>query len=180
MGWGTFAAGQALRWARGASRVADSGPGFEEFLYWLNRKFLESYIRRVLRRTVILHPSIWNSVDLDYWEESITTRAARDWRILVGIQAVIVTIGVLTFWPLLFLYIPGFWYFGKSRSINSFAAEINKEFASEGFDVVKLAAEIPALLSDELLAEEQQAEAQRIRQAEADYKKKFGRSKPSS
>jgi hypothetical protein len=180
MGWGTFAAGQALRVTRRwSSAINDSGdsPFFEDLVYWLNNKFLQSYIRRVFQSTVIMHPSIWDSVDLDYWEEAITKRAARDWRLLVVIQIVVLAVGVSTFWPLLFLYIPGFWYYGKRRAIKMYSTEINKEFAAEGFDIPKLFAEIPSLLEDERQANQVQLQRDLKRLEEENYKRKFGKRK---
>jgi len=180
MGWGTFAAGQALRvagkWSSAINNNADS-PFFEDIIYWLNNKFLQSYIRRVLQGTVIMHPSVWNSVDLDYWEESITKRAAKDWRLLVLIQIVVLAIGISTFWPLIFLYVPAFWYYGKWRAIKFYAAEINKEFSGEGFDVPKLFAELPALLEDERQVAQKQLQNDLKRQEEEEYRRKFGKKK---
>ncbi len=179
MGWGTFAAGLALSWARSSPRPDSPvlGEALGKALKELNNKFLESYIRRVLRGTAILHPAIWNSVDLAYWEAAITKRAARDWRILAGIQVAVVIVGAISFWPLLFLYVPGFWYFGKSQAIRSYSAEINKEFSAEGFDVRKLTAEIPHLLDDERIAEQRDAQERSDRLAELEYRKKFGKPK---
>lgn len=180
MGWGTFAAGQALRvagqWSRAINANADS-PFFEEILYWLNNKFLQSYIRRVLQGTVIMHPSVWNSVDLHYWEESITKRAAKDWRLLVFVQIVVLAVGFSTFWPLVFLYIPGFWYYGKSQAVKRYSAEINKEFSAEGFDIPKLMLETPSLLEKERLAEQERVKKALQRQENKDYKRKFGKKK---
>lgn len=177
MGWGTFAAGQALRWTRDVARINENSPGLEDAIYWLNNKFLQSYIRRVLRGTVIMHPSIWDSVDLDYWEEAITKRAARDWRLLMLVQIVVVAVGVSTFWILLFLYIPGFWYYGKSQAIKMYSKEINKEFAAEGFDIPKLFAEIPSLLEDERQANQEQLQKELKKQEQEDYRRKFGKKK---
>jgi hypothetical protein len=178
LGWGTFAAGQALSWTRGASKAAgDSSEFYSEIVYGLNNKFLQSYIRRVLQGTIILHPSIWNSVDLDYWEDEITKRAARDWRLLVFIQLVIFAIGFSTFWPLLLLYVPGFWYFGKNRAIKKYVSEINEEFAAEGFDVPKLFVEIPDLLEDEKIIEQEEVRKSHKIIEDMEYKQKFGKEK---
>ena len=178
MGWGTFAAGQALSWTRGASKAAgDNSEFYSEIVYWLNNQFLQSYIRRVLKGTIILHPSVWNSVDLDYWEDEITKRAARDWRILVLIQVVIFAVGFSTFWPLLFVYVPGFWYFGKNRAIKNYVSEINEEFTAEGFDVSKLFAEIPELLEDQKIVEQEVARKNLKHIEEREYKQKFGKEK---
>lgn len=178
LGWGTFAAGQALSWTRGASKAAgDSSEFYSEIVYGLNNKFLQSYIRRVLQGTIILHPSIWNSVDLDYWEDEITKRAAKDWRLLVFIQLVIFAIGFSTFWPLLLLYVPGFWYFGKNRAIQKYVSEINEEFAAEGFDVPKLFVEIPDLLEDEKIIEQEEVRKSHKIIEDMEYKQKFGKEK---
>ena len=177
MGWGTFAAGQALRWTREAGRIGENSHYLEDLIYWLNNKFLQSYIRRVLQGTVIMHPTIWDSVDLDYWEEAITKRAARDWRLLMLIQIVVVAVGVSTFWLLLLLYIPGFWYYGKSQAIKMYSKEINKEFEAEGFDIPKLFAEIPSLLEDERQANQEKLQKELKRQEQEDYRRKFGKGK---
>lgn len=180
MGWGTFAAGQALRvtrrWSSAINNSGDS-PFFEEIIYWLNNKFLQSYIRRVFQSTVMLHPSIWDSVDLNYWEEAITKRAARDWRLLVLIQIVVLAVGVSTFWQLIFLYVPGFWYYGKWQAIKIYSAEINKEFSAEGFDISKLFAELPALLEDERQAAQKQLQRDLKLQEEEEHRRKFGKRK---
>jgi len=177
MGWGTFAAGQALRWTREVRRINENSQYLEDLIYWLNNKFLQSYIRRVLQGTVIMHPSIWDSVDLDYWEEAITKRAARDWRLLMIVQIVVVAVGVSTFWFLLFLYIPGFWYFGKSQAVKMYSKEINKEFQGEGFDIPKLTAEIPSLLEDERQANQVKLQRELKRQEQEEYRRKFGKKK---
>ena len=124
-----------------------------------------------------MHPSIWDSVDLDYWEEALSKRAGKDWRLLVLIQILVLAVGIATFWPLVFLYVPGFWYYGKWQAIKIYSAEINKEFAAEGFDIPKLFSEIPALLEDEGQANQQQLQRDLKRQEEEDYKRKFGKKK---
>jgi hypothetical protein len=124
-----------------------------------------------------MHPRIWNSVDLDFWEEAITKRAVRDWRILMVIQIIVVAVGLSTFWPLIFLYIPGFWYYGKNKAIKMYSTEINKEFTAEGFDVPKLFTEIPALLADEKEANQEKLRKELKKYEEQEYQKKFGKKK---
>lgn len=187
MGWGTFAAGQAVSMARSYSRriskaisQSEDSTFFAELLEVLQTKFLESYIRRVLLKTVIMHPKIWDSVDMGHWENSITKRAGRDWQLLLLIQVAVLAIGATTFWPLLFLYVPGFWYFGKMQAIKIYSKEINKEFANEGFEVPVLFAEIPALLDDEKQADQENARRERKRAEEQESLKRFGKKKGDS
>jgi hypothetical protein len=180
MGWGTFAAYQALRVTRkwsSAINASENTPFFGPIFFWVLSKFHQSYIRRVFRGTVIMHPSIWDSVDLDYWEEAISRRAGKDWRILVLIQIVVLAVGISTFWQLIFLYVPAFWYYGKWQAIKIYSTEINKEFAAEGFDIPKLYSEIPALLEDERQARQKQMQRDLKRQEDEDYKRKFGKKK---
>lgn len=171
MGWGTFAAGQALRYIRGRSR---STSDLSEVLYWGMDKFLNSYIARVIEGTVLIHPKIESRVDENLWRDQIITKAGRNWWQLVISTALIGCLWVLAFPPLALVICPIWWYLRKSALIKGHQRIINQEFLSEGFDVPNLMAEIPQ--HQERFKRELELAKQHTEKVQADQikKRKFG------
>jgi hypothetical protein len=56
-------------------------------------------------------------------------------------------------------------------------SEINEEFAAEGFDVPKLFVEIPDLLEDEKIIEQEEVRKSHKIIEDMEYKQKFGKEK---
>lgn len=164
MGWGTFVAGQVIGSVRRSTRgLGGSTSSVDVIAYGIAGVFLlrgfyqKSYVRRVLRKTVLIHPEIEAVTDWETWEEDITKRADHDWYAMLIIAAVINGVW-LAFAPWgLFLSIPVSWYYGKAHLIKRYVAEINNNFLQKGYDVYRLESEIPSVLQ-RFRDEEAQAE----------------------
>jgi hypothetical protein len=174
VGWGTFIAGQAIGTVRRAGRKT-SEPILEPTLYWLNAQFFKSYLKRLLAKTVLIHPKIENKVDWDIWEEEITKKITFNWRLLVLVQIISTTICVIGFFPLVFINTPFFWYVGKNNLIKAHAKSINSEFKANGYEVEKLLAELPSIIQKNKDKSSENITKKRKSEEVKKHKRKFGK-----
>ena len=174
MGWGTFVAGQVVSNFRRAGR--NPSPEYVlPILYWLNAQFFKSYLKRLLAKTVLIHPKIENKVDWDVWEEEITKKITFNWRVLVLVQIISTTICVIGFFPLVFINTPFFWYVGKNNLIKAHAKSINSDFKANGYDVEKLLAELPSIIQKNKEKSAENITKHRKSEEVKKHKRKFGK-----
>jgi hypothetical protein len=174
VGWGTFVAGQVIGTVRRAGRNP-SQPVLEPTLYWLNAQFFKSYLKRLLAKTVLIHPKIENKVDWDIWEEDITKKITFNWRLLVLVQIISTTICVIGFFPLVLINTPFFWYVGKNNLIKAHAKSINSEFKANGYEVEKLLAELPSIIQKNKDKSSESIAKKRKSEEVKKHKRKFGK-----
>ena len=175
MGWGTFAAGQALRWVRSTRSSTDPLDDLITGATWLAGHFHRSYLRKVLQGSALLHPEVWDSVDLDIWEEDIDKVILKNWRIMMALQIVTIPLQAFLFWPLLFFHIPFFWYYPKRRLIRQHQAQINDELRENGWDVDHLLSELQVKLTERAVDEKADEERERERKERIRRRRKYGR-----
>jgi len=182
MGWGTFAAGLAISYvvnpgrntANDLSTVEELEGYIEVAHHYLYQPFKRSWQRKLLRGSALLHPEVWESVDLDVWEEDINDHLRSRWWILMVIQLVN---GVSAFlFPPLIALAPLWWYYPKARGIKQHQDAVNQELRDNGWDVDRLLGELVFKLQEQN-TREAEAEAAAEAEAEADRKRrKYGKS----
>lgn len=187
MGWGTFVAGQVISSVRRSRYKADDTGLGEIFIalltgvFWLKGRFERGYMRRVLKRCVLIHPEVEAAIDWGIWEEDITNRASKDWFVLLVISVILNLVWLFTVPFGLLFTIPFVWYWGKWSLARRYSHEINNSLLEAGYDVYRLEAELPSImqgfLEEEALAEKElalQAEIQSREAAAEREKRKFG------
>lgn len=105
--------------------------------------FRQSFTARVVERTVLTHPDVLPSIDLDDWDAGLDAMAEAARRVCT-VVAFVVTIAAL--WPLgaWAILAGGFsWYAGKRGAARFYARRINHTCRRSGWDVPSLLADLP-------------------------------------
>ena len=105
--------------------------------------FRQSFTARVVERTVLTHPDVLPSIDLDDWDAGLDAMAESARRVCT-VVAFVVTIAAL--WPLgaWAILAGGFsWYAGKRGAVWFCARRINQTCRRSGWDVPSLLADLP-------------------------------------
>ena len=105
--------------------------------------FRQSFTTRVVERTVLTHPHVLPSIDLDDWDAGLDAMAEAARRACTAV-AIVVTLAAL--WPLgaWAILAGGFsWYAGKRVAAGICARRINDTCRRSGWDVPSLLADLP-------------------------------------
>ena len=105
--------------------------------------FRQSFTTRVVERTVLTHPDVLPSIDLDDWDAGLDAMAEAARRICTAV-AFVMTVAAL--WPLgaWAIVVGGFsWYAGKRGAAWFCARRINETCHHSGWDVPSLLADLP-------------------------------------